>query len=172
MRPTPTDLDYFIGYSILNVSPDSKASVLKGQNIFVIASNQIGNENRNLIYEQDTLHAPNSSVSFEAENNLFLTGRAIQGKETKVYKIFSKRGDINFDMEANADINEITAGKGLRLLQKAQKEINELTDLNIYYEPITKGRKVVKVKFRIEQKNPMERMLAGATANDRLGELE
>ena len=59
-----------------------------------------------------------------------------------------------------------------KVLDKAQEEINELTDLNIYYEPITKGRKVVKVKFRIKDKNPMERMLAGATANDRLGELE
>lgn len=59
-----------------------------------------------------------------------------------------------------------------RVLDKAQEEINELTDLNIYFEPITQGRKVVKVKFRIEQKNPMERLLAGATANDRLGALE
>lgn len=59
-----------------------------------------------------------------------------------------------------------------KVLEIAQREINELTDLNIYYEPITKGRKVVKVKFRIKDKNPMERMLAGATANDRLGELE
>lgn len=59
-----------------------------------------------------------------------------------------------------------------RVLDKAQEEINELTDLNIYFEPITKGRKVVKVKFRIEQKNPIEKMLAGATANDRLGEIE
>lgn len=59
-----------------------------------------------------------------------------------------------------------------KVLEKAQEEINELTDINIYFEPITKGRKVVKVKFRIEQKNPMERLLAGATANDRLGELE
>ena len=58
------------------------------------------------------------------------------------------------------------------VLEKAQEEINELTDINIYFEPITKGRKVVKVKFRIEQKNPMERLLAGATANDRLGALE
>lgn len=55
-----------------------------------------------------------------------------------------------------------------KVLEKAQEEINELTDLNIYFEPITKGRKVVKVKFRIEEKNPIERMLAGATANDRL----
>lgn len=58
------------------------------------------------------------------------------------------------------------------VLEKAQEEINELTDLNIYFEPITKGRKVVKIKFRIELKNPIERMLAGTTANDRLGELQ
>lgn len=57
------------------------------------------------------------------------------------------------------------------MLEKAQEEINELTDINIYFEPITKGRKVIKIKFRIDQKNPIERMLAGATANDRLGEL-
>ncbi len=59
-----------------------------------------------------------------------------------------------------------------KVLEKAQEEINELTDLNIYFEPITKGRKVIKVKFRIEQKNPIERMISGATANDRLGELQ
>lgn len=59
-----------------------------------------------------------------------------------------------------------------KVIEKAQEEINELTDLNIYFEPITKGRKVIKVKFRIEQKNPIERMMSGATANDRLGELQ
>lgn len=58
------------------------------------------------------------------------------------------------------------------VLEKAQEEINELTDLNIYFEPITKGRKVIKVKFRIEQKNPIERIMSGVTANDRLGELQ
>lgn len=59
-----------------------------------------------------------------------------------------------------------------KVLEKAQEEINELTDLNIYFEPITKGRKVIKVKFRIDEKNPIERLMSGATANDRLGELE
>lgn len=58
------------------------------------------------------------------------------------------------------------------VLEKAQEEINELTDLNIYFEPITKGRKVVKVKFKIEQKDPIARWLAGATANDRLEKLD
>lgn len=59
-----------------------------------------------------------------------------------------------------------------KVLEKAQEEINELTDLNIYFESITKGRKVIKVKFHIEQKNPIERLMSGATANDRLGNLE
>lgn len=59
-----------------------------------------------------------------------------------------------------------------RVLDKAQKEINELTDINITYEPITKGRKVVQVKFRIQKKNPIERLLAGTTANDRLERLK
>lgn len=58
------------------------------------------------------------------------------------------------------------------VLDKAQEEINELTDLNIYFEPILKGRKTVKVKFRIVRKDIMERMIAGSTANDRLGELK
>lgn len=59
-----------------------------------------------------------------------------------------------------------------KVLEKAQKEINELTDLNIYFETITKGRKVIKIKFRIEYKNSIQKVLAGTTANERLGELE
>lgn len=59
-----------------------------------------------------------------------------------------------------------------RVLEVSQREINELTDINIYYETETKGKKVVKVKFRIEEKSPIERALAGSTANERLGKLE
>ena len=55
-----------------------------------------------------------------------------------------------------------------KVLEKAQEEINELTDLSISYEPITKGRKVTKIEFRIELKSPIDRAIAGATANDRL----
>lgn len=55
-----------------------------------------------------------------------------------------------------------------KVLEKAQEEINELTDINISFEPIKKGRKVVKLKFRIVEKDPMERWIAGTTANDRI----
>lgn len=71
------------------------------------------------------------------------------------------------DLKTYANFNNFKT----KILDRAKNEINELTDLNIYFEPITKGRKTVKVKFRIEQKDPIQRMLAGATANDRLEKL-
>lgn len=59
-----------------------------------------------------------------------------------------------------------------KVLEIAEKEINELTDITISYETITKGRKVVKIKFDIALKDTMERWQAGMTANERLGELK
>ena len=55
-----------------------------------------------------------------------------------------------------------------KVLEVAQKEINRLTDLNISYEPITKGRKVVKIKFIIQRKDIMERLSAEQTVNNEL----
>lgn len=55
-----------------------------------------------------------------------------------------------------------------RVLDKAQEEINALTDINIYFEPVTKGRKVIKVKFRIEQKSTIEMAISNAKVNELL----
>lgn len=87
----------------------------------------------------------------------------------------SKTFDLD-ELKRLLGVNEVKSYNNFSLfrryvLEKAQTEINEMTDINIYFEPITKGRKVVKVKFRIEEKNPIERMLAGATANDRLNNI-
>lgn len=54
------------------------------------------------------------------------------------------------------------------VLEIAEREINELTDINISYETIKKGKKVIKINFLIEDKKPLDRAIAGATANDRL----
>lgn len=51
------------------------------------------------------------------------------------------------------------------VLEKAQSEINELTDINIYIEPIYKGRKVARVKFRVEEKKVFERAKSIAKTN-------
>ena len=123
-RPTPDsesyapeDMEYFTGYSVLRAY-DSNVNV-EGRNISIIASNNIGAEGQKLKYVHDSDVAPNSSVSFEAENDLCMSGKA-KGDELKIYQILTKHGSIDFDMETNADIKEITAGRGLRLTQKAQ----------------------------------------------------
>lgn len=55
-----------------------------------------------------------------------------------------------------------------KVLEPAQNEINELTDLCIGFEPITKGRKVVKLKFTIQQKALEQRLSAASATNMRL----
>lgn len=45
-----------------------------------------------------------------------------------------------------------------KVLETAQKEINELSDTQFNFEPITKGRKTVKVMFIIKYKNSIERL--------------
>jgi plasmid replication initiation protein len=47
-----------------------------------------------------------------------------------------------------------------RILEPAIAEINEYANLNVTYEPITKGRKVVKIKFLISKKEPLDRFIA------------
>lgn len=59
-----------------------------------------------------------------------------------------------------------------KVIEPAEKEINELTDINIRYEQITKGRKVIKVTFFIEKKEPAERWCASEMTNQKLGELK
>lgn len=55
-----------------------------------------------------------------------------------------------------------------RVLDKAKEEINELTDLNISFRPIIKGKKVVKIEFTIELKEPLERLISHYDVNDKL----
>lgn len=56
-----------------------------------------------------------------------------------------------------------------KVLEVSQKEINELTDISIYFEPITKGRKTEKIKFTIVMKSPMERYIANNKNDELLG---
>lgn len=48
----------------------------------------------------------------------------------------------------------------IRVLDRAVEEINYYTDITVNYEPITKGRKVVSVKFTIRTKKSMDGYLA------------
>ncbi|MBR3676498.1 MAG: hypothetical protein IKN71_05130, partial [Alphaproteobacteria bacterium] len=119
VRPTPDDEAYFKGYSIFNTADGHNAAVT-AQNISVIASDNIGSKDHKFIYRQDTATNPNSSVSFEAENDLRITGSANSENETKLYQLISKHGTLDLDLESNASIGYITAGEGLEITQKAQ----------------------------------------------------
>ncbi len=119
VRPTPKEEEYFIGYSVYNKASADTAAVT-GQNISVISSDKIGTEDKKFVYKQDTAINPQSSVSFEAENDINITGRSNSSEKTKIYQLISKRGNIGLDLESDAVIREITAGKGLSITQKAQ----------------------------------------------------
>lgn len=54
-----------------------------------------------------------------------------------------------------------------RVLKPAQKEINQFSDINFYYELITEGRRTTKIKITIESKELLERLETG-TINERL----
>lgn len=43
-----------------------------------------------------------------------------------------------------------------KVLEKALEEINQFTDIKIYYEPVIKGRKVMKLKFSIDKNSSIE----------------
>ena len=60
----------------------------------------------------------------------------------------------------------------IKVLEPAQKEINELTDINVYYEPITKGKKVVKLKIDMVAKLPTEKLLTECHNDKLFGKLE
>lgn len=56
-----------------------------------------------------------------------------------------------------------------RVLEPAQKEINAFTEINISFEPIYQGRKVVKIKFGIVSKNTIEKIQADIRNDELLG---
>ena len=117
--PAPDNEDYFIGYSILNASKTGDSPVT-GQNISVIASNLIGTSDKPFEYTQDTKTEPKSSVSFEAENDINLVGKANSDNPTKINQLISKKGNIDFTLGSDAEIREITSGDHLHILQKAK----------------------------------------------------
>lgn len=59
-----------------------------------------------------------------------------------------------------------------KVLEVAQKEINALTDITLCFEPVTKGRKTVKVKFIVVAKTGLDRLITEQCNDERFKELE
>ena len=60
-----------------------------------------------------------------------------------------------------------------KALDPATREINEYTDIEISWQPITKGRKVIKVRFEMRIRDTLGRFLSSTRASDMLdGQME
>lgn len=98
-------------------------------------------------------------------NNILAMKSAFSVRIYELMKSYSFQKNKTFDIDELKHLLMVENVKSyanfkdfrIYVIEKAQQEINELSDINIYYEPIFKGRKVVKVKFRIESKNVIER---------------
>ncbi|MCL2289273.1 MAG: replication initiation protein, partial [Bacteroidetes bacterium] len=79
----------------------------------------------------------------------------------EILKSYAYRKIITFDVDELKRLLMVDGAKGYknfkdfrkRILEPAMSEINKYTDLSISYEQITKGRKVVKIKFLIAKKD-------------------
>lgn len=98
-------------------------------------------------------------------NNILAMKSAFSVRIYELMKSYSFQKSKTFDIDELKHILMVENVKSysnykdfrIYVLEKAQSEINELTDIKISIEPIYKGRKVAKVKFYIEEKNVFER---------------
>lgn len=106
-------------------------------------------------------------------NNILAMKSAFSVRIYELMKSYSFQKSKTFDIDELKHLLMVENVKSygnfkdfrIYVLEKAQQEINELTDINIYYEPIFKGRKVVRVKFTIKEKSAFERAKSIAKTN-------
>ena len=119
--PAPDNEEYYQGYSVKSGVQGAVYNAW-GQDVSVIASNEIGSDTRPFAVMQDMSKAESDrgSISLESENDLHILTNAAEGYELKLYQVISKRGSIGIDLESDTAIKEIGANKGLNIVQKAQ----------------------------------------------------
>jgi len=59
-----------------------------------------------------------------------------------------------------------------KVLDIAQEEINELTDIAVSFKPILKGRKTIQVEFKIKLKSKWDAGVSAVVADKKLGKIE
>lgn len=113
VSPAPDSEAYYHGYSVLNASTDNTKANITGKNISIIASDNIGSSSKKLTYNQ----LDGGSISAMAENDLNISGL---GAKDTIWQLISKRGNLDFTLDGDAEIREITAGDKLKIISKGQ----------------------------------------------------
>ena len=79
----------------------------------------------------------------------------------ELFKSYSFQGKIRIDLEElkqllYAENYKDYRGFRRRVIEPAINEINEFTDLEVSFDPITKGKKIIALEFTIKRKGTME----------------
>lgn len=91
----------------------------------------------------------------------------------EIAKSYEFKQDIIFDLadlKRQLMVDDVSSYKDYSLFRKkvlepAEREINDLTDINISFQPIKQGRKVVKIQLKIQKKEIFEAWKAGVKTN-------
>ena len=91
----------------------------------------------------------------------------------EIAKSYEFKKTITFDLDdlkCQLMVDDVSSYKDYslfrkRVLEPAEREINDLSDISISFQPIKKGRKVVKIQLTIEKKEIFEAWKAGTKTN-------
>lgn len=91
----------------------------------------------------------------------------------ELFKSYESLGEFRIELEElkkNIDATNYVRYPDFRrfVVETALNEINEYSDLSVEYEPVKQGRKVVKLKFFIQQKTAMEKIKSLASVEQKL----
>jgi len=125
-----TDPDYYRGYSVKNAAGEGNYAIT-GQNISIISSNEIGEENNKLTVLQDTLGNPDSTLNLFAEKSIYFDGKSNDANEdlsVGTMRTKSAGGTIGVELSSDANIDTVIAGGTINIKQKAKElTINKIS---------------------------------------------
>lgn len=106
------------------------------------------------------LHLKQNFTAYELDCVLAMTSK-YSIRFFEIFKSYANLGTFTVSVDElkkmiNADGYDIYANFRSRILEPVISEINELTELDISYEPIRKGKKIEKLCFKMSQKAPKE----------------
>ncbi len=120
-------------YSVKNAG-DIGDYIISGQNVSIVASDDIGEDGKNLTIIQDHLGNPDSRVYLEAYDSIFFDGRSNKvGEKLRIAQARTKGlGQIVLDLEDETTIEQLVFGNTISVKQKGKNLI--INDISMYGE--------------------------------------
>ena len=120
-------------YSVKNAG-DIGDYVISGQNVSIVASENIGEDGKNLTMIQDHLGNPDSRVYLEAYDSIYFDGRSNKtGEKLRIAQARTKGlGQIVLDLEDETTIENLVFGNTISVKQKGKDLV--INNISMYGE--------------------------------------